>query len=194
MADFINTRVLPSKGAVGSVYRDAYSKKMFLAVADGTLISIDDLLSERDRVRAVGPAGEQGRQGEQGPQGVPGANGKDGAAGPVGPVGPHGKDGISITGKQGLQGERGLTGPPGPQGETGPQGAQGPQGEKGEVLYAGPPEMIAATLQARHELVQLRAKVRAAFMVAIESAEAIVHPAKSLVLLHLRNLQKQIGE
>jgi len=194
MADFINTRQLPSKGAPGSVYRDSFSKELFLAVADGTLISIADLLSERDRIRAVGPPGERGPQGAPGSQGNPGADGQDGAAGPVGPVGPHGSNGKDGIGKTGLQGERGLTGPQGPKGDPGPRGPQGPQGERGEVLLAGPPEMIAAVAQARQELITIRAKVRAGFIVAIESAEAIAHPAKALVLLHLKNLQNQIGE
>ena len=194
MADFISTRKLPSKGAVGNVYRDAFSKKMYLAVGDGTLMLLDDLLSTRDRVIAVGPPGDTGREGIQGPQGLPGQPGKDGAPGPVGPPGQHGKDGISIQGKTGPQGERGLQGSPGPKGDRGPTGPQGPQGEKGEVLFAGPPEMIAATAQARHELLQLKAKVRAGFIAAIESAENIKHPARALVLEHLKAFQKQIGE
>jgi len=94
MADFINTRQLPSKGAVGNVYRDAFSKKMFLAVADGTLVALDELLSARDRIIAVGPAGEQGREGPAGPQGPPGGDGKDGQPGPVGQIGPHGANGV----------------------------------------------------------------------------------------------------
>lgn len=191
MADFINTRRLPSKGIVGNVYRDSFSGELFLAVADGTLISIADLLSERN-IRAVGPPGETGRQGERGDRGDTGAAGKDGQPGPVGPVGPHGTNGISITGKQGLQGERGLRGEKGDRGETGPPGPVGPQGERGEVLFAGPPEMIAAVAQARQELITIRAKVRAGFIVAIEEAERIKHPAKALVLLHLKNLQRQI--
>jgi hypothetical protein len=193
VAEFVNTRRLPSKGAVGSVYRDSNTKEMFLAVADGTLVSLADLLSERN-IRAVGPPGEAGRQGAPGSQGARGVDGKNGVAGPVGPIGPHGTNGISITGKTGLQGERGLTGPPGPQGDRGPTGPAGPQGEKGDVLLAGPPEMIAAVAQARHELLALRAKTRAAVIVAIESAEQIKHPARALVLQHLRILQQQIGE
>lgn len=99
---------------------------------------------------------------------------------------------------RGIDGEPGPRGPQGLPGRNGKDstvpGQPGPRGERGEVLFAGPPEMIAATLQARQELLQLRAKVRAGFIVAIEEAEAIVHPAKALVLQHLRNLQRQIGE
>jgi hypothetical protein len=66
VAEFINVRALPSKGTPGNVYRSSSTKEIFLAVGDGTLTSISDLLSERDRVRAVGPAGERGMQGPPG--------------------------------------------------------------------------------------------------------------------------------
>lgn len=102
--------------------------------------------------------------------------------------------GPPVHGIDGTQGPAGPKGDRGDTGATGPQGPQGPQGERGEVLFAGPPEMIAAVAQARQELITIRAKIRAGFIVAIEEAERIQHPAKALVLLHLRNLQQQIGE
>ncbi len=192
MADFINTRQLPSKGAVGNVYRDAFSKKMYLAVADGTLVLLDDLLSARDRVIAVGPAGEQGRQGEPGPQGVPGANGKDGAPGPVGPVGPHGTNGISITGKTGRDGERGLTGPQGPQGPQGATGAKGDKGDKGEpgdILYVDPEEVKAAALRLHQE----KAKISAAFYHTMLQARTLRPPIRKLFELRLNEFKRDAG-
>jgi hypothetical protein len=176
MADFINTRQLPSKGKAGDVYRDSHTKELFLAVGDGTLVAISDLLSTRN-LRTVGPQGETGRDGAPGPQGETGLPGRDGAPGPVGLAGPHGTNGISITGKTGPQGERGLTGPAGPQGPQGIAGPVGPKGEHGDVLYVGPAEMEAAVKAAREQLIQQHARFLAAIYQAMLAAGTL-HPSK----------------
>jgi hypothetical protein len=193
MADFINTKKLPSKGKVGDVYRDSSSKELYLAVADGTLVSLADLLSERN-IRAVGPQGEPGRQGEPGPQGPAGRDGKDGAPGPVGPAGPHGTNGISITGKTGLQGERGVTGPPGPQGPQGIAGPQGPKGDPGDVLYVGPEEMEAAVKAARLALIEQRARFMAAIADALQRSGSMLHEQyRKLCQQNIQQMKRDAG-
>ena len=108
------------------------------------------LLSDGQKVKAVGTDGAKGETGAQGPQGDQGPQGEQGIQGEAG------KDGVTpqlkiedgkwlisydkgatweevgqATGDQGPQGETGATGPQGPQGETGATGPQGPQGEQG---------------------------------------------------------------
>lgn len=188
MANFLNVRQLPSKGNVGDVYRVNSTGLLFIAIGDGTLISLDDLLSPRGRVLAVGPQGETGRQGEPGPKGDTGAPGKDGAPGPVGPVGEHGKHGQSIIGRTGLQGERGLTGPVGPQGPQGVPGPVGPQGPPGDVLYCGQAEVEEAAKQLR----QQKARVRAAFLTSID--KEVLHPTvKRLLQEHAKSILEEAG-
>ena len=104
------------------------------------------LLSDGQKVKAVGTDGAKGETGAQGPQGEQGIQGEAGKDG----VTPQLKiedgkwlisydKGVSweevgqATGDQGPQGETGATGPQGPQGETGPQGPQGEQGIQGEA-------------------------------------------------------------
>jgi len=102
---------LPSKSAVGDCYWTTDSKKLFIAIADGSLICFHDLLKGANPfVAVVGPKGESG------PQGVPGKDGKsiEGARGP-----------------QGYPGERGAAGPRGFNGKDGAPGAAGPQGAPG---------------------------------------------------------------
>ncbi len=173
MAEFVNTRRLPSKGVVGSVYRDSFSGKMFLSVADGTLVALDDLLSERERVRAVGPQGETGRPGADsqlpGPPGRDGRDGKDSTVpGPSGPKGERGISGVSIKGDKGDKGDS-IVGP------VGPQGQRGEKGERGDVLYVGPPEMEAATKAARSALIDQRARFMAAIAQALQDSGCIQH-------------------
>lgn len=156
MSNFHNAKTLPSKGNVGDVYRVSTTGDMFLAVGDGTLVSLSDLLSERNRVRAVGPQGETGRQGaagRDGRDGVNGTNGKDGANGISGPKGECG-----VPGPQGIPGKDGRDGTNGKD-ATGPQGPRGEKGEPGNVLYVGDDALVAAVETLRQELLQHRAKL-----------------------------------
>ena len=115
------------------------------------------LLSDGQKVKAVGTDGAKGETGAQGPQGDQGIQGETGATGPQGPQGEQGVHGEAAitpqlkiedgewlisydkgvtwevvgqaTGDQGPQGETGATGPQGPQGEQGIQGEAGKDGD-----------------------------------------------------------------
>ena len=114
------------------------------------------LLSDGQKVKAVGTDGAKGETGAQGPQGDQGVQGETGATGPQGPQGEQGfqgeagKDGITPQlkiedGKWLISYDKGATweevgqaaGDQGPQGETGATGSQGPQGEQGIQGEAG---------------------------------------------------------
>jgi hypothetical protein len=190
VADFINTRNLPSKGKPGDVYRDASSTRMYIALGDGSLCDLGDLLSEaRPAVRLVGPPGPQGHQGIPGPVGPVGNDGKDGEPGPVGPAGQHGAPGQSITGKTGLQGERGLTGPPGPQGVQGVPGPVGPQGPAGDILYCSQADVEAAAQRLHQEKV----RIRAAFLNGIVHNEVVSPTVKRILQLDLEQILRDAG-
>ena len=123
------------------------------------------LLSDGQKVKAVGIDGAKGEQGEVGPQGP---QGETGPQGPQGEQGPQGNQGVQ--GEQGPQGEQGVagadgitpqlkiengkwyisydegtsweevgqaTGDQGPQGDKGDQGETGPQGPQGEAGQDG---------------------------------------------------------
>lgn len=162
MADFINSRKLPSKGVVGNVYRDASSKRLYIAVADGSLVDLGDLLSEaRPVVRAVGPQGDPGKDGTPGAQGPAGAQGNPGPRGDISIVsGPKGERGDS--GPQGIPGKDGRDGIDGKDGATGATGAQGPQGLPGDVLYVGNAEMAAAIESWKQKYIDQQARWEAA--------------------------------
>lgn len=169
MADFINARNLPSKGTPGNVYRDASSKEMFLALGDGTLVSINDLLSVRN-VRTVGPQGEQGRAGLDsqvpGPAGRDGRDGKDSTVpGPAGPKGEKGDRGASIKGDKGDKGDS-------IKGDKGDSivGPKGDKGDPGDVLYVSTAEAGAAVKAARAEIINQRARFLAAIDQALDDA------------------------
>jgi len=72
---------LPSKGRAGDCYFTTDSKEVYIAVADGALLNLADLLSgAMPHVRVVGPQGEQGirgMSGARGAKGEPGTPGKD---------------------------------------------------------------------------------------------------------------------
>jgi hypothetical protein len=189
--EFINAKKLPSKGAVGNVYRDASSKEMFLAVADGTLISISDLLSERDRVRAVGPpgdAGKDGAPGAMGPQGPPGAKGDPGDVSIV--SGPKGERGDP--GPQGLPGKDGRDGRDGKDGATGATGAQGPQGIPGNVLYVGDAEMAAAVEAWKQKYIEQVARWEAALAATMLEAFRKNTPHHAVLIQSYLNRVRQL--
>jgi len=111
---------LPSKGRAGDCYFTTDSKQIYIAVADGALLNLADLLSGAvPHVRVVGPPGEKGLQGEKGTKGDKGERGEKGTKGDKGDTGPRGKDGY---------GRDGDTGPQGKPGEAGPAGAPGRDG------------------------------------------------------------------
>jgi hypothetical protein len=172
MADFINARKLPSKGTPGDVYRDASSKRMYLALGDGTLCDLADLLSEsRPVVRAVGPQGEQGRAGLDsqvpGPAGRDGRDGKDSTvSGPAGPKGEKGDRGASIKGDKGDKGDS-IKGDKGDKGDS----IKGEKGDPGDVLYVGPDAMAAAVKSLRDEMIATKARMEAAFDVTFLEAQ-----------------------
>ena len=115
------------------------------------------LMSDGQKVKAVGTDGAKGETGAQGPQGDQGIQGETGATGPQGPQGEQGiqgeagKDGVTPQlkiedGKWLISYDKGVsweevgqaTGDQGPQGETGATGPQGPQGETGATGPQGP--------------------------------------------------------
>jgi hypothetical protein len=160
MADFINTRNLPSKGKPGDIYRDAASTRIYIALGDGSLCDLGDLLSEaRPAVRLVGPPGERGAIGAQG-------DFLDSA-------------GLSarITSLENLYAdliarvERGDEMIRGPKGDS----VKGDTGPAGDILYVGPAEMEAAARAARHALIDQRAKFMAALAQAMQETGSIHH-------------------
>src|SRR5579863_8028166 len=161
MAKLFSTKLhrLPSKATPGDVYFCTDSKDVLIAVGDGTLLNVADLLSGVvPHVRAVGPQGERGETGAVGPQGLPGERGEKGTCGEIGPVGPAGKPGAN--GHNGDRGKPGECGPQGVRGETGPRGEKGDRGERGErgeILYVGSEEMAAEIKKLRAEIVRQRA-------------------------------------
>ena len=124
------------------------------AVAVGSWLAIDEVLSDHESrlsqggVGPAGPQGDPGPAGADGAQGPPGERGIQGIPGNDGAQGPPGADGADSTvpgpqGEQGIQGPAGadgadstVPGPQGPQGDPGAQGIQGIQGIQGEQ---GPP-------------------------------------------------------
>jgi hypothetical protein len=191
MSDFINARKLPSKGKPGDVYRDASSKEIFLALGDGTLVSIADLLSVRN-VRTVGPQGETGRQGEPGRNGTNGAAGRDGKDGADGVSGPKGERGE--TGAPGVPGKDGRNGIDGKHGAMGITGAQGPKGEKGDVCFVGAEEMAAAVKALRAEMIATKARLEAAFDVTM--LEAFRNHGNNAVTIqsYLNRMRQRAGD
>jgi hypothetical protein len=189
MADFINARNLPSKGTPGNVYRDASSKEMFLALGDGTLVSINDLLSVRN-VRTVGPQGEQGRAGLDsqvpGPAGRDGRDGKDSTVpGPAGPKGEKGDRGASIKGDKGDRGDKGDS----IKGEKGDKGDKGDKGNPGDILYCGQAEVEAAALRLHQEKV----RIRAAFLNSLIRIENLNPTVKKHWQRHVEDIMREAG-
>jgi hypothetical protein len=162
---------------------------LFLVGENGSLLAINEFFSLPVVHRgADGNPGERGATGPQGPPGesIRGERGERGSQGATGAQGCAGATGIGRTGERGEKGDRGDTG------ATGATGAQGPQGLPGSVTYIGPQELEKAIQACRAEMIREQARVRASFIGALESAERIVHPARALVLAHLRSLQRQI--
>jgi hypothetical protein len=114
------TSGLPSRGNSGDVYFASDTGAVYLALGDGTLFNVNDLMKGGGVARVVGPKGEKG----------------DTVVGPAGPQGPPGKDGkdSTIPGPPGPKGDKGSDAPR-PQVEAfrGPKGDQGPAGKDGDA-------------------------------------------------------------
>ncbi|HWY20024.1 MAG TPA: hypothetical protein VNX26_02325 [Candidatus Acidoferrum sp.] len=113
---------LPARGNPLDCFWTSDSHKLFVALGDGRLVCLNDLLKTGGPAVCVGPEGPQGNAGIKG---EPGPRGESvvGPMGPQGIAGPQGKDGASIQG------------PPGPQGPVGP--------DSNEVLHAVRAEIAA---------------------------------------------------
>jgi hypothetical protein len=182
MANFHNARKPPSKGVPGDAYwiqnAATNTHDIYIAIADGTLVNLSDLINHQPSALAVGPAGERG------PQGPPGRDGVDGVAGV------NGRDGVSVSGPKGEKGDS-IVGPPGRDGRdgvdgksiTGPQGDKGDKGDRGDVLYVGPEEMQAAVKAARAEMISAKTKALAAAELAKAEAGAHRNPAVRQAML-----------
>jgi hypothetical protein len=185
----VKSNRLPSKAETGDVFFVTDQKTFYIAIADGSLINLADLLSGAvPHVRQVGPKGEPGLQGAPGPAGPIGPRGDkgtDGAAGPQGPVGPKGSDGLhGQRGNPGTDGARGETGAPGLQGAVGPAGPAGPKGET-SFIYVG-----AAEVEAAHkEILAARARVLAVIQDKLSTMGN--HPVYRLVKTHLEDVKRE---
>lgn len=181
MANFRNTRQLPSRGTPGDIIRDCNSGVVYLCVGDGSLVNLADLLSEaRPTVRVVGPAGERG------PQGPPG-DFLDSAqlAARVASLEHLYTD---LTARI-ERGDESIRGPAGRDGQS----IVGPQGPAGDCLYAGPAEMLAAVKHAREILISQRARFIAAVEQAMADAGTLTHARKKHFQLLLEQMRQNAG-
>lgn len=193
MAKLLSTKSnrLPSKGEAGDVYYVTDQKVFYVAIADGALLSLSDLLSGAvPHVRTVGPQGTQGLTGAPGPVGAAGPRGEkgtpgnDGAQGPVGPSGADGHHGDR--GKPGADGRHGAPGPQGPAGAQGPAGPQGPQGPAGDITVVGDAELQVA-------VAKLKAQKAAALAKIITNSTTMGEsPVYRLVRMHLEEVKREL--
>lgn len=175
MAKLISTKLhrLPPKGTAGDCYFATDSKETFIAIGDGTLVAVADLLKGATAtVRAVGPAGPQGEKGERGDQG---AAGTEGLRGEKGERGTPGRDGID-----GTDGRNGKDGLPGPRGE---------KGERGDLTVIGDAELKAAVFQLREE----KTRFIRALVERMAAAKNTPEYLRDHLLNHLATLKKDAG-
>jgi hypothetical protein len=168
---------LPSTGRPGEVFYVSATKSTYFALADGSVVNLNDLLSgATPHVRCVGPQGEPGIPGRDG-IGINGRDGRDGKDSNIpGPPGERGRDGQSICGATGSRGEPGRAGRDGKNGADsivpGPAGKDsqvpGPKGERGDVCIVGEGELQDALKAARQALIVQKAK----WLAAIQDAHA----------------------
>jgi hypothetical protein len=114
---------LPSRGNPGDVYFTVDTGNVYLALGDGTLFNVNDLMAGGGAARVVGPQGEAGPRGEAGPKGETGERGPAGRDGRQGPQGPKGETGADAPRPQveAFRGPRGDQGPAGKDGDPGPE-------------------------------------------------------------------------
>jgi hypothetical protein len=168
---------LPSTGRPGEVFYVSATKSTYFALADGSVVNLNDLLSgATPHVRCVGPQGEPGIPGRDG-IGINGRDGRDGKDSNIpGPPGERGRDGQSIIGPkgdsiigpQGRPGRDGTPGSIGPRGERGEKGDTGATGPRGDVCIVGEGELQEALKAARQALIVQHAKFMAAVQRAFE--------------------------
>jgi hypothetical protein len=168
---------LPTSASPLDCFWTTDSHRLFVALGDGSVVCLNDLLTNAGAVR-------------QGPPGPPGNDGKDAVcvcrAGRDGAQGPPGQ---TIVGPKGDKGDKGdtIVGP------VGPQGIPGPKGEPGSVTYVGPDELLAAVKAARRMLIEREAKWQATLQRTIEKNERLPDRMKRHCAMVLQNLQRELG-
>lgn len=190
MAKLISVQKLPAKVAPGDVVFLTGSREFYVAIADGSLLNLADLLSGAvPHVRTVGPQGSQGEKGQPGEAGSTGPRGEKGTSGEKGEAGAPGARGArGPAGHDGKDGAQGAAGPKGEKGETGAQGLKGDKGEAGDVTFIGPKESQRAVELMRSKLRDYQARVRAEIAHRLEGMGN--HPAAQLAATHLRAIDK----
>ncbi len=183
---------LPSKGEVGDVYFVTDQKTFYIAIADGSLINLADLLSGAvPHVREVGPQGVRGLQGAPGPAGPQGERGDKGTQGEKGEPGAKGDCGANglpgSPGKTGHDGVRGETGVAGPQGLKGDKGERGEKGERGDLTVVEDSELAAAVATLRAQ------KARTLAVISEKIAAMGDHPVYRLVKMHLEDIVRTLS-
>lgn len=180
---------LPSTAKAGEVFYTTDSKQVFFAIADGSLLSLGDLLSGAvPHVKVVGPPGEKGDRGDKGDVGLPGQRGEKGTKGDKGDTGPAGKDGgMGRDGDRGKPGRDGLDSVvPGPAGPRGEKGDCGDKGAPGSVVVVGDEELQAAIVALKKDKVRVLAKV------AEKISSMGDHGVYLLAKKHLEDIQKEL--
>lgn len=107
MGSFKSTKEtkLPNRANPLDCFWTTDSHKLFVALGDGRLVCLNDLLKTGGPAVCVGPDGPQGLTGIKGEPGPRGERGEKGDPSTVpGPQGPAGRDGQSIRGEQGPPG------------------------------------------------------------------------------------------
>ena len=186
---------LPSKARPGDVFyvtSNPHAPFCYFAVADGSLLCLNDLMAGATLpgARVVGPVGERGERGFKGDPGEPGPQGERGAPGKDGATGPRGERGHD--GPQGGRGDRGPAGHDGKDGApgaVGPQGERGEKGERGDLTIIGDDELHAAVQELRKQ----KAMARAALYEAILKADRLTPRTKALMMASLVDLRRIIG-
>jgi len=196
MARLLSLKKMPDAASPGDVVYNTTTRDFYIAVADGSLLNLADLLSGSvPHVRAVGPqgpAGQRGEKGDKGERGERGEKGTPGNDGQQGLVGPKGADGMpGLAGKDGKDGKYGENGKdsivPGPRGERGERGEKGDKGERGDVTVVGDPELQAA-------VEKIRAQKAAAMATIAEKLAAMGdHPVYTIAKAHLEDVKKTLG-
>jgi hypothetical protein len=191
MAKLLSMKKLPDKVTPGDVVFLTGTREFYIAIADGSLLNLADLLSGAvPHVRAVGPQGAQGEKGLPGEAGLAGPRGEKGTPGEKGDAGTPGAKGADgLPGATGKEGKRGPKGDKGDKGEAGERGAAGPKGEKGDITFVGPKESQQAVEKMNRRLADYQARVRATIQHRLAGLGN--HPAGQLAAAHLRAVEKE---
>lgn len=189
--NFVNTNTFPPRRVEpGTLYRHNASGRCYLALPDGTLLNLCDLLDYLYKFVTVpqpGPRGEQGPPGQNGKDGKDGRNGLNGLDGRAGSKGEPG--GRGEKGERGVAGRDGKNGSAGKDGKDGAQGPCGAKGERGDVLYVGAPEIQEAAKRLQKERATMHAKLQQA----INDAASLPKPHRTLVQQPLKNVQRSLS-